>query len=216
MPDLPERASGTSTDEQPNLGFSEPAARRLLHRRRVAYDGYAREDGLFDIEVKLLDTRSHRMAFLLGPDRPAGAPLHHMGLRVTIDSGLNIHHVEPLVARGYVAECADAALAYRQLKGLNIGRGFVSNIRTLFAGRGGCTHMTELLLPLATVAMQTIWAQQEVGWQRGGPRPDPHGTTGKRPAFADGCHAFRSDGAVMRAHWPQFCGDQATTPKTEK
>jgi hypothetical protein len=212
----PQSGSGTSNDEQPKLSFSEPAARRLLHRRRVAYDGYAREDGLFDIEVKLLDRRTHSMAFLLGPDRPAGAPLHHMGLRVTIDSDLNIRHVEPLVETGYVAECADAALGYKQLTGLNIGRGFVSTIRTLFAGRGGCTHMTELLLPLPTVAMQTIWAQQEVEWQGGGRPPDPHGKPAERPAFADGCYAFRSEGAVMRAHWPRYSQGQVMARKTEK
>jgi hypothetical protein len=208
IPGGSQSASATSDNEPPKLSFGEPVARQLLHRRRVAYDGYARADGLFDIEVKLLDRRSHSMVFLLGPDRPAGAPLHHMGLRVTIDSDLNIHHVEPLVESGYVAECADAAAAYKQLTGLNIGRRFVTTIRTLFAGRAGCTHMTELLLPLATVAMQTIWAQQEVEWQRGGPRPDPHGKPDERPAFADGCHAFRSDGAVMRAHWPKFSRDQ--------
>jgi len=208
IPDGSQTAQASSDNEEPKLNLSEPVARQLLHRRHVAYDGYARADGLLDIEVKLLDKRSHNMVFLLGPDRPAGVPLHHMGLRVTIDADLNIHCVEPLIGRGYVAECADAAAAYKQLTGLNIGRGFVSTIRKLFAGRAGCTHMTELLLPLATVSMQTIWAQQEVEWQRGGPRPDPHGKPDERPVFTNSCYAFRSDGEVMRAHWPKFCGDQ--------
>jgi len=186
------------------MNFSEPAVRTLLHSRRTVYDGYARSDGLFDIEAKLLDTRTHRMSFMVGPDRPAGEPLHQMGLRVTVDADLIIRQVESLIDRGYVSECLDIALAYTQLTGLKIGQGFASAIRALFAGRAGCTHMTEMLIPLATVAMQTVWAQQEVEWQHGGPKPVFYGKPDARPAVMESCYAFRSDGQVMRVRWPKF------------
>ena len=201
-PDLVDARGETGMDIGP------VGARKLLHRRRIAYDGFARADGLFDVEARLLDRRSHAMTFLIGPDRPAGAVLHHMGVRVTIDAALDVREVEPVIATGYVPECADIASAYRKLIGLNLAGGYAKAVRANFSSRCGCAHMTEMLLGLSTVAMQTVWAQQEVEWRKGGPTPDPHGRPHQEPAFADACHAFRRDGAVMRLHWPEFAAPQ--------
>ncbi len=83
-----------------------------------------------------------------------------MGLRITVNRDLIIREVEALTAHGPSPECKDIADTYRQLLGLRITAGFSSEVKRLFGGRFGCTHLTDLIGPLATTAMQTLWAAQ--------------------------------------------------------
>jgi hypothetical protein len=56
----------------------------------------------------------------------------------------------------------------------------------------GCTHITELLMPMATVAFQTM-----ASW-KAGPETDP----AKKPHFIDGCKAWAADGPVVKRLFP--------------
>jgi Protein of unknown function (DUF2889) len=61
-----------------------------MHTRRVEYRGFQREDGLWDIEGELHDTKPH--AFEIegeGVWAPHEA-IHHMSLRVTVDDAMVI------------------------------------------------------------------------------------------------------------------------------
>ena len=55
-----------------------------LHRAQVTYEGFARDDGLFDIEAHLVDAKDHDYELLTGV-RPAREAVHDMWVRVTID-----------------------------------------------------------------------------------------------------------------------------------
>ena len=70
------------------------APRRRLHERTVRYEGFARDDGLFDIDAQLVDVKDHAHALLSGP-RAAGEPVHAMGVRLTIDRAFTVHAVDP-------------------------------------------------------------------------------------------------------------------------
>ena len=64
-----------------------PAAtesRERLHVRRIRYEGWRRDDGLFDIDAHLADVKDRDYELLSGV-RPAGEPVHDMAVRVTID-----------------------------------------------------------------------------------------------------------------------------------
>jgi hypothetical protein len=66
----------------------------------------------------------------------------------------------------------------------------------LLGGVRGCTHLVELLGPIATTAFQTVYparAQREAG------RP-----VTQRPGIVDSCHAYASDGPIVKRRWPQF------------
>src|SRR5205085_7599582 len=63
--------------------------RELTHIRRVRYEGYKRNDGLFDIEAHLSDTKNHDYTLKTGVRR-AGQPIHDMWLRITIDRSFTI------------------------------------------------------------------------------------------------------------------------------
>jgi hypothetical protein len=70
-------------------------------------------------------------------------------------------------------------------------------------GTEGCTHLVELLAPIATTAFQTIFPmkdrQKQRREQRGG-EPAPR----SRPRILDTSHALRSDGDVVKQFWPEF------------
>lgn len=60
------------------------ASRVRKHTRSVRFEGYARADGLWDIEAHLTDVKPED--YLLAPGvRAAGSPVHEMWIRVTID-----------------------------------------------------------------------------------------------------------------------------------
>ena len=76
------------------MPLSAPAApRKRLHSRRVTYEGWQRDDGLFDIEGHLVDVKDHDTALLSGM-RPAGEPVHDMWVRVTIDDAFTVTDIE--------------------------------------------------------------------------------------------------------------------------
>ena len=63
----------------------------------------------------------------------------------------------------------------------------------------GCTHITELLMPAATVAFQTIGSWPKAGEVATEEKPDQNA---KKPYFIDGCKAWASDGEVVKRLFP--------------
>ncbi len=188
------------------MDFSQPVKRMLLHTRSIRCEGYEREDGQWDIEASLLDTRSFELPLPFGVVLGPTEPLHQMGLRITVNRDLIIREVEALTAHGPSPECKDIADTYRQLLGLRITAGFSSEVKRLFGGRFGCTHLTDLIGPLATTAMQTLWAAQIRNAACG---VDVSIRIGSPEKLINSCHAFRSDGEITRVHWPDsYTGDK--------
>ncbi|HEX7403974.1 MAG TPA: DUF2889 domain-containing protein, partial [Usitatibacter sp.] len=63
-------------------GLEPTVARELLHTRAIEIHGYRREDGLYDIEGHLVDTKPRDIKLAAGV-RKAGEPVHGMWLRIT-------------------------------------------------------------------------------------------------------------------------------------
>lgn len=184
------------------MPLSPPAAREHLHTRAVHCLGYRREDGLWDIEAHLVDTKTYGFP---NHDRgriEAGEPLHGMWLRVTIDDDFKIHAAEAVTDHGPFVQCAEINPAYEQLVGLTIGRGFTKAVQTLFGGAHGCTHLLELLRPLATTAYQTLYPVREK--KRRAEASD------KKPGIIDSCYALRSESPVVEREWPEFYSGEPT------
>lgn len=167
------------------------APRQLLHRRDITLRGYKREDGLFDIEGHLHDTKDYDFKVASG-NRSAGESLHSMWLRITIDATLTIVDAEAASdAMPYVGYCDQVTPDYKKLIGMAIRPGFTNRVREELGGIHGCTHITDLVGSLATTAFQTIAGQ---GLQH----PD------KKPFQLDRCHALRTDGAAVARYYPQW------------
>ena len=59
------------------MPLTPPVPRERLHTRSVVGDGYRRSDGMFDLEARLVDTKSHPYRLMSGVREP-GEPIHDM------------------------------------------------------------------------------------------------------------------------------------------
>ncbi len=181
------------------MPLSRPtASRKLLHTRTVQCYGYQREDGLWDIEGHMTDVKTYSHPNQdRGGEIKAGEPLHEMWIRLTLDSELHIHDAEAGTDWAPFHVCPEITSRYKELIGMQIKPGWNFKIRQLFNGVSGCTHLTELLGPVATTAFQTIHPRR-----RSEKKPKPGDE--EQPRLLNSCHAMRSAGEVVRQRWPQF------------
>lgn len=172
-----------------------PAAREPLHHRAVDVRGYRRADGQFDLEARLTDTKGYAVDNRWRGRLEAGAAIHDMWLRLTVDGELTVTAVTAVTDAAPYPVCAAVTPAFAQLVGLRIGPGWRREVARRLGGVQGCTHLVELLAPLATAAVQTVMPVRA----RERP-PDP----ARPPAHLDSCHALRRDGPVVREHHPAW------------
>jgi hypothetical protein len=173
--------------------------RTLLHTRQVSCNGYARADGLWEVEgyladVRSVDCRNKRGQVLVS----AGDTLHGMRLRITVDQTLTIVDAHALTEHSPHGECRMVAAAYAGLTGLTIGPGFLAAAKTRFRGIDGCTHLTELIGPVVTTAIQTVISAKEQ--QAGSETDHADGQYWPQIRLVDSCHAWRRGGEAFNAH----------------
>lgn len=181
--------------------LSPPAPRQLRHTRLVETKGYEREDGLWDIEGRLSDVRTYDLnaARARGArPRPAGDPIHLMSLRLTLNEGFEIVAAEAVSHQVPYADCEQIGATYAQLVGMKIEAGFNQAVKLRFKGALGCTHLTELLAPLATAALQTIRPGLDLRRELRGEAAPPEPA---RPPLLDSCHGLRRGGEPAIVRW---------------
>lgn len=170
------------------------ASRLLRHRRQIDVQVFARDDGLWEVDARLIDVKT-RDAHLAGGVRPAGTPIHDMLLRLVVDRSLTIVESGAESAHvPYPGECDDLGDTYARLAGLNLLQGFRQALRERVGGVLGCTHITELAQVLPTAVVQAF----------AGEVIDTRGQGDVRPFQIDRCHALRSDGPAVREHYPRW------------
>jgi hypothetical protein len=172
------------------------APRDELHLRRIELRGYRRHDGLYDIEARMADTKEHELTLPEGRIVPPGEPLHDMSIRLVVDEDLNVIDIVASTDASPFGVCREATGTLQSMKGLRIAAGWSTAVRERLAGRSGCTHLTELLAPLATVAFQTLSQVRQA-------RPTPVDATGK-PRKIDSCYAYASNREVVERRWPMY------------
>ena len=182
------------------MPLTQPVERELVHDRTVICRGWRRADGLWDIEGHLVDTKSYGFPNEFRGTIEAGEPIHDMWLRITVNDRLVIQDAEAATEAGPYRICGDITPAYKVLVGLTIRPGFTKTVRNRLGGVHGCTHLTELLGPMATTAYQTAWASRE---QKHGPAKARRELT-RPPGHLNTCHALATDGEVVREQYPQF------------
>lgn len=193
------------------MPLSPPVGRQHLHTRRVTCQGFFREDGLWDIEGRITDEKSYEHASeWRGPLKP-GDFIHDMSIRLTLDNKFTIVDVEAVTDKSPYRICGDVAPDFKKLIGLRIGGGFHREVRARLGGVHGCTHIVELLGPVATTAFQTVSSGKARELSRAyraktgdsakpGATPKPR----RKPYVIDTCHAWAADGPVVRRWAPDF------------
>jgi hypothetical protein len=176
-------------------------ARRPVHSRRISFEGFLRDDGLWDIDCELQDTKAEAIPMRERGVLPPGEPLHLLRVRLTLDDSLTIRAVQSAATRAPFAECqlpADAPM--QKLVGLTMGPGWRKAIDGAIGGVAGCTHLRELVFNAATAAFQMIPHYRAT---HGGQSDDiPAG--GKPPFYMGQCMTWDLAGPVVQRLAPQF------------
>ena len=103
------------------MPLSPPAPRQLMHTRAIECCGYEREDGLWDIEGHLVDTKTYATtARDTGRARQPGEAVHNMWLRLTIDLDLVIHAAEAVTDAGPYTPCGDITPNFTALRNISV------------------------------------------------------------------------------------------------
>lgn len=182
------------------MSLAEPVARRKIHTRTITLEGYRRDDGLWDIEACLVDTKAYEFSTVERGTIVPGEPLHKMLMRLTVDDSLTVQDVEASTEYAPYRICPAITGNFKRLVGLKIGAGWTRAVRERVGGVEGCTHHVELLGPLATVAFQTIVPLLDREARERGEARDPS----RRPSILNTCHTYASDGPVVQRQWPEF------------
>lgn len=184
------------------MPLTNPVKRQHIHTREIRCVGYQREDGLWDIEGRITDTKSYSFE---NHDRGvvgAGSPVHDMLVRLTVDDDLVVQEAEASTESSPFHVCPDIAPAVANLKGLKISSGWTKEVHGKIGRTGGCTHITQLLIgPLATTAYQTIVPRRLHAKQD--QTKDRKKDVASPPGLINTCHAFASDGPVVKRQWPE-------------
>jgi hypothetical protein len=170
-----------------------PVERQARHIRQVHYRSFERSDGLWDVEGELIDTKAVDLPRLDGGMFRAGEPIHHMHIRVTIDTDLVVHAIDAVMDAFPLQPCPGALAAMHRLVGCSMARGWRKAIDTHLHGVAGCTHMRELLLNMGTAAFQSISEAFQ-------------GRDDQPPGFLGRCTGWDSNGAAVLQFFPRFVG----------
>lgn len=204
------------------MELSPPAARRLMHNRTVTCAGYRREDGLWDIEGRIVDTKPFAVVESYRGHRPALSDVHNIAIRLTIDEDFVVRDIEVHMEAVPYPICPGAIPNYRRLIGARIGAGWRKAVNAAVGSTAGCTHARELLFPMATVAFQTL-----LGWEdafatteekaararREAARRSAEHADPERPQFLDGCYSWSSEREVVARLYPRFAASDSTAAR---
>ena len=189
------------------MPLPEPTSpRRKYHNRKIEAEGFYREDGMWDIEAHMTDIKPYDFTTTDRGMVVSGDPVHDMWIRLTIDNDFMIHEAVAVTDKSPYKMCPNITPNYGALVGLSIGPGFKRKAMVALGGVHGCTHLTELLGTIGTVAYQTAYASREKAFEDFGveePPKDPNQPK-PRPRHLNSCHAFATDSEVVRDRWPEF------------
>ena len=178
------------------MPLPSPAPRERLHTRRYEFNGYRRDDGLWDIEGRMTDVKSYGFDNDYRGRIAADEPLHDMLIRLTLDDDFVVRDIETATDSSPFAACPEVAPTYKRMIGAKIAPGWRAAIRQRVGGAAGCTHLVEMLDAMATVAFQTLYPVRK--------ERETHSPPGRRGGLVDSCYALRSDGPVVKKEWPEF------------
>ncbi|PIT79696.1 DUF2889 domain-containing protein [Limnohabitans sp. JirII-31] len=182
------------------LPASQP--RTLAHTRQVSYQGFRRDDGLWDIEGHLCDTKPQAFHIQGEGTWQADEPIHDMRIRVTVNAQLVIQEIAVAMDSVPHGECPPAQEPMQQMVGCTMGAGWRRAIDERLGNAKGCTHLRELLFNMATAAFQTITSNF------GQTQPDVP------PPHLGRCLSWGFESPLVARQYPMFFKWQPKKPPT--
>ncbi|WP_025597779.1 DUF2889 domain-containing protein [Burkholderia sp. WSM2230] len=177
---------------------ADDVTREPLHVRHIEFNGFRRSDGLFEIEGHLTDQKSHDFTPPSGLRTvPAHDLIHDIGLRVVFDLDMIVRAVSTYLRAYPYRECPGGGDSLQALVGLRIGAGWSGEVRKRLPTSETCTHLREILMPLATAAIQSV------NPLRSQVLLEATDASGK-PLKIDSCYAYGASREVVMQRWPAF------------
>jgi hypothetical protein len=174
------------------------------HTRSVSFEGYLRDDGLWDIEAHMTDVKPMDMPLSTGVRR-AGEAVHDMWVRLTIDRKMNVIEATAITdAMPYPGECDRITPDYGKLKGANLLKGFRHTIKQLYGDIKGCTHLNEMLAQMPSAAIQSFAGQRR-----------DNEDDGRKPFQLDRCHALASHASTVLRYYPKWHREEMPAPSAD-
>ncbi|WP_415205276.1 DUF2889 domain-containing protein [Pseudorhodoferax sp.] len=171
--------------------------REELHWRRIDFRGYRRSDGLLEVEARLTDRKTHDFAPPSGGRYVvAGDTIHDHGLRVVFGEDMVIREMGTAIRAYPYRECPGGGEVLQSLVGLRIGPGWTSELRKRLPSGDTCTHLKEMMIPLASAAFQTVYSVRKG-------HVEDHDASG-RPRKIDSCYAYGAARELVAVQWPDF------------
>jgi hypothetical protein len=172
--------------------LSPAVPREAVHKRQINCNGFVRADGLYDIEAELTDHKTYDFPSDFRGTVTPNLAVHHMALRITINRDRVIQHAEAITITGPYAICPTANTVFDNLIGLQIGPGWRRKVQAAIGGRHGCTHITELMGPVATIAYQTLYGEEARQKRLSGTLSDQE-KQARRSQLANSCVGYADD-----------------------
>ena len=177
-------------------------ARRHMHTRTIECNGYLRDDGLWEVEARLRDTKPFtQSASRYREELKPGDPVHDIALRLAIDDSMTIREAQATMRATPYPTCIEVEPILQRLVGERIGNGWRKVVQSKLGRLESCTHLTELLGPAVTTLFQTMSHGSD---PEGRDSLDNQRARTERPFFVGGCYSWRTDGPVVADMFPQF------------
>ncbi len=170
----------------------------LLHTRQIELKFYKRKDDLYEVVGHFTDKKTYPFRLQLADeDLLAGEPVHDMELRMVIDDELTIHDIKATMNATPFGICREAQNTLAALKGLRIAAGWNKKVREILGGTASCTHLMELLGPMATTAFQGLAPKrlEEIELPE---------NEALRRAKVNSCYAYSENRVVVARLWPHL------------
>ena len=176
----------------------DDVTREPIHTRNIRFEGFRRSDGLFEIVGQLADRKPFEFAPPSGPRVvPANEPIHDIGVCVVFDVDMVIHAVTTTMRAYPYRDCSGGGESLQALVGLRIGAGWSGEVRKRLPTGETCTHLREILIPLATAAIQAVNPLRSQSLL------DAIDANGK-PQKVDSCYAYGASRELVLQRWPAF------------
>lgn len=182
-----------------------PAPRRATHTRTLSFQGFARDDGLWDIEGRLVDRKPFDFRTHRGSVVAAETAIHDISIRLTLDDERRVVAVAASTDSIPFETCPRAADSLQALVGATIEAGWRRAIRDRLPMRESCTHMRELLVAMGTAALQAMSFGRNIEGTPGS--QDRPSRQSEMPYYIDQCLSWRRDGPVVRDVFPLLAID---------
>ncbi|MGE0312295.1 MAG: DUF2889 domain-containing protein [Lautropia sp.] len=172
--------------------------REEIHHRQIDLRVYRRSDGCIEVVGSLLDRK--RQPFrrqLADEDTPPGTPLHDIVVTLVVDTSLVVREASASMPTTPFPICTGAAQTLAVLEGERVGSGWNRRVRELLGGVKSCTHVVELLGPMATALYQGLAPERLALLNQ-------PGNEAMKQRKVDSCFAYSAEREVVARLFPAY------------